>query len=255
MVDKIFSEKVMLLLICINAIILFLISFDGIGAKYYFLNYIDICISLYFLLEMIYHIRVLGWSVYKKDFWNKLDVAINIAVLPSFALLFLGENFDILFLTILRLGRLFKFFKLLQFIPNIEHLVNGISRAFRSLWFLLFTFIIYLFIASIISCFLYKGILPDHFGDPVKSLYSTFKIFTIEGWFEIPDLIAEKTSDLVAFFSKLYFIFLLMSGGVFGLSLVNAIFVDELVADNNLELEKKIDELNKKIDQLISDKK
>ena len=50
----------------------------------------------------------------------------------------------------------------------------------------------------------------------------------------------------------MYFIFVVFSGGIFGLSLVNSIFVDAMVSDNNDELEKKIDNLETKITLLIN---
>jgi voltage-gated sodium channel len=51
--------------------------------------------------------------------------------------------------------------------------------------------------------------------------------------------------------TKIYFVLILLTGGIFGLSLVNSIFVDAMVSDNNDELENKIDSLEKKIDNLI----
>jgi len=51
-----------------------------------------------------------------------------------------------------------------------------------------------------------------------------------------------------------YFIFVVISGGIFGLSLVNSIFVDAMVSDNNDELEKKIELIDKKIDKLLNKK-
>ena len=240
---KIFlNDKFILKIIVINAIILFLMSFEKILKDYYILHYLDLIISLIFVIEMFYKIKVFSWEKYISDSWNKLDFFINILVMPSFIMFFVSDvNF--LFLTILRLGRVFKFLKFFKYIPNIDHLMRGIKRALKSSIFVIIAFFIYMFIIAILSCFLYKDILPSHFQDPLVSLYSIFKIFTIEGWFEIPDLIAKKTSIEIAFFSKLYFIFLLLTGGVCGLSLINAIFVDELVADNNDELEKKIDKV------------
>jgi len=84
------------------------------------------------------------------------------------------------------------------------------------------------------------------------SLYSTFKIFTVEGWFEIPEQIVENYSKSASFFTYLYFIFVVLSGGIFGLSLVNSIFVDSMVSDNNDELEKKIDNLDSKIIEILT---
>lgn len=63
-------------------------------------------------------------------------------------------------------------------------------------------------------------------------------------------MIADQTNTAIAFFSKLYFILILLTGGIFGLSLVNSIFVDAMVSDNNEDLEKKVDELSKEISRL-----
>ena len=49
----------------------------------------------------------------------------------------------------------------------------------------------------------------------------------------------------------LLFVIILITGGIFGLSLVNSFFVYSMVSENNEELEKKIDNLEKKIDELI----
>lgn len=44
----------------------------------------------------------------------------------------------------------------------------------------------------------------------------------------------------------------MITGGIFGLSLVNSIFVDAMVSDNNDELIEKVNELDKKIEKLIN---
>lgn len=242
------NDRFILSLIIFNAIVLFLISFEKVLNNYFFLHYVDLIISFLFILEMIYKIKISSFKSYIKDNWNKLDFFINLTILPSLALFFVSE-IDFLFLTILRLGRVFKFLRFFKYIPNIEHLMRGVKRAIKSSLFIIISFFIYLFIASILSCFLYKEILPEHFADPLKSFYSIFKIFTVEGWYEIPDLIAQKSNEYIAFFSKFYFIFLVLTGGFGGLCLINAIFVDELVADNTNDLEKKVDRILEILDK------
>lgn len=98
---------------------------------------------------------------------------------------------------------------------------------------------------------MFKELSPEYFGNPVKSMYSIFRIFTVEGWYEIPDQIARQSNMINSFFIKGYFIFILIAGGILGLSLVNSIFVDSMVMDNNDDLEKKVDALNEKIEILI----
>ena len=190
---------------------------------------------------------------YFRDNWNKFDFAINLAILPSFSMLFIQEDSSLFFLTILRLIRIIKFFRFFKFIPNIEHIFVGIQRAMKASIFIIFSFFLYLFIVSIFSCFFFKEVSPEHFGDPLVALYSTFKIFTIEGWFELPELISKHYGEVASFFVKIYFIFLVLSGGVFGMSLINAIFVDEMVSDNNDEVLKEIGVLKNKIDEELKE--
>lgn len=68
-----------------------------------------------------------------------------------------------------------------------------------------------------------------------------------------------KLSEAGAFFTKFYFVVLLFFGGVYGLSIVNSIFVDAMVSDNNEEVENRIanlveqtQQLNQKLDQIIA---
>jgi voltage-gated sodium channel len=89
----------------------------------------------------------------------------------------------------------------------------------------------------------------------MRAMYSTFKVFTIEGWYEIPDKIAQTSTNFNAFAIKFYFVLVLIIGGILGLSLVNSIFVDSMVMDNNDDLERKVDLLNEKIEILINQQK
>lgn len=130
-------------------------------------------------------------------------------------------------------------------------MIKGIQRALKTSVFVLFGFFIFNFMIAVLSCSMFKELSPEYFGNPVKSMYSIFRIFTVEGWYEIPDQIARQSNTINSFFIKGYFIFILIAGGILGLSLVNSIFVDSMVMDNNDDLEKKVDALNEKIEILI----
>jgi voltage-gated sodium channel len=171
--------------------------------------------------------------------------------LPSLAIVFYGDFFveANVFLT-LRVLRVFKSFRLIRFMPEVDSFVKSIKRALRASYIILLGFVILIFITALISCSLYKDIAPE------------YQLFSVEGWYEIPDLIAERSSDTTAFFAKAYFSVLLMGGGILGLSLVNSIFVDAMVSDNTDDLEddvkqltEKIESLEEKIDTLLNSKK
>ena len=58
-------------------------------------------------------------------------------------------------------------------------------------------------------------------------------MFTIEGWYEIPDALAASGLDSATVMLVRGYFVLAVLVGEFGLSLANAVFVDEMTADNN----------------------
>ncbi len=95
---------------------------------------------------------------------------------------------------------------------------------------------------------LFKDYSPEYFGDPYVAYYSMFKVFTIEGWFEIPDQLAEQgLSAWNLFLVRCYFGFAVVIGGILGFSLANAVFVDEMTADNNDKLESMVGSLREEL--------
>lgn len=242
------EDKAVSVVILLNAIVLFLLAFDELKFLYSYLSAIDTVFLFYFLIEAMLKIRQSGWNEYIASGWNKFDFIIVIISLPSVILLF---ETKVTFLFVFRILRIFRFFKFLKFIPDIEELIAGIKRAFKASVFILLAFFIYMFLISMLSCRMFKVGSPDLFGDPLLSFYSIFKVFTIEGWYEIPDAIVKNQSGVINFFVRLYFIVIVVSGGLFGLSIVNAIFVEEMVRDNNDGLISKVDLLEKKIDLLL----
>ena len=237
--------------IVMNIIILFLLSFDGLNELLYNLEYLDNILTIFFFLEMVVKVRVMGWRNYIESGWNKMDFAIVILTTPSVVLMFFDLP-DFSLLLILRALRVAKFFRFLKFVPNLNEILSGVGRALKASVFVLIAFFMYNIIISLFTCYLFKDIAPEYFGNALISCYSIFKMFTLEGWYEIPETIALKSNSLhLEFFTKFYFIFIVVTGGVFGLSIVNAIFVDEMVSDNNNELESRITKLENKIDLLI----
>jgi voltage-gated sodium channel len=257
MFKKLFlNDKNILVLILLNAVVIFISGFELSEINKIILNIIDNTITILFIVEIIIKLRAYGIRGYFSSNWNKFDfllVAISVPALVSFFLNI--ETTSISFLLVFRVMRVFKSFRFLKFVPGIEQLMNGVQRALKASVIVLLGFAIYIFIIGIFSFYLFKSTSPEYFSNPLTSLYSIFKIFTVEGWFEIPEQITKTYSPILAFFTYFYFIFILLTGGIFGLSLVNSIFVDAMVSDNNDELEKKIDNLDKKITELLTQNK
>jgi len=253
MVKRLFlNDNLVLLLIVVNALVIFANGFELNDIAHQSLLIIDNIITLLFIIELIIKLKEQKNSFFASG-WNIFDFIIILLSAPT--LLTLVSNvgiFDMSFLLAFRVMRAFKAIRFLKFIPEIGQIINGVRRALKASIVVLIGFIIYLFIISILSFYMFKDSAPDFYSNPLISIYSTFKIFTVEGWFEIPEYVTRNFSSTESFLAVLFYVFVVLTGGIFGLSLVNSIFVDAMVSDNNNELEKKIDSLEKKIDELLT---
>lgn len=249
---KIFlNDKFILLLIVLNGLVIFLNGFKFSNNLELILLWCDNIITILFVVEMIVKLRNFKRDYFKSN-WNIFDFSLVILSLPALIAFIVDlEISDYSFLLVFRITRVFKAFRFLKFIPEIDSMLLGVQRALKASIVVIFGFIVYIFIVGIFSFYLFNDYSPHYFSDPMTSLYSNFKIFTVEGWYEIPETVTSKLNESAAFLTYLYFIFILLSGGIFGLSIVNSIFVDAMVSDNNDYLESKVNELDAKIDHLI----
>lgn len=239
--------------IVLNAIVLFTLSFPELEHNLW-LEVIDACFLTYFLMEALIKIRLMGWRRYIRPRWNQFDFVIVMLSIPSVILLFQPSLPNLAFIFLFRILRVLRFFKFIKFIPNIQELIAGIRRAFKASIFVVLAFFIFSFLISLISCRLFQDLSPRLFGDPISSYYHIFKVFTIEGWFEVPEQLIEDAQVGIAgrFLIKLYFMVIVVVGGIFGLSIVNAIFVEEMVRDNNDDLERAVADMQGKINLLVA---
>jgi voltage-gated sodium channel len=254
MIKKIFlSDNFILGLIALNTLIIFLGGYSFSQHNSFLIALADSIITGLFIIELIVKLNSYGFRGYYSSYWNKLDFVLIIISVPSFILFIFNFNIiDLSFLLVFRVLRVFKLMRFLKFIPNINQLIDGLHRALKTSVFVLIGFVAYIFIIGNLSFHLFNHSGSEYFSNPLISLYSTFKIFTIEGWFEIPEQVIENFNNVTSFFIYLYFIIIVLTGGIFGLSLVNSIFVDAMVSDNNDDLEKKIDNLEIKVTELLN---
>jgi voltage-gated sodium channel len=248
------NERFILLVIFLNSLVIFLEGFSPSAPISIYLDVLDNIFTVVFIAEMIVKLRSWGRVTYFASAWNTFDFILVLIALPALISSFLPGNFiDLGFLLAFRTLRVFKFFRFIRFVPHIDKIIRGSIRAAKASIVILFSFFIFNFTMSLLTCFIFRSISPEHFENPLISLYSIFKVFTVEGWYEIPDLIAENSdSPLLGLLTRIYFVVILFVGGIFGLSLVNSIFVDALISETNDEIEDKLTVLERKIDALIS---
>lgn len=249
------NDRFVLALILTNALVIFIQSFYGLPVFVRQILFVaDNILTLSFVLEIIIKIREYSFKVYYKSKWNKFDFYLVTLSFVSVFMSLITNDFEnlsfILILRVLRIDRIFKAFRFKRYVPNINQLLFGTRRAFKASILIIFALVVYNFKLAFFPCHLFKDIAPQYFGNPMESFYTAFRFFSVEGWYEIPDYIAENSSDSKSLIVKIYFMFILFSGGILGLSLINSIFVDAMIADNNDSLEHKVDELNKKLSNL-----
>ncbi len=249
LVKFLISESTVITVITLNALIMFLDAFPAISVitngRLFWIDYV--CV-IYFIIEAFLKIIYLDCEEYWDNNWNRFDFFVVISSAPTL----LEPFFDVKIFTavlILRLGRLARFFKLLRFVPDGPKIWLGVKRALKASIAVFLALLLLNIIFGMGATILFSAIAPEHFANPLISCYTMFKVFTIEGWHEIPDEISSR-ADIdasVSFVIRLYFITAVIIGGILGLSMANAVFVDEMTADNTQTLEKMVKTLQEEI--------
>lgn len=238
------NNTIILFLILVNAAVIFVQEFR---VENPLLDSVETLITIAFILEVYFKSKTRTFKVYISTGWNKLDFVLILISIPS---LFSWFIFDLEFLLVFRVFRIFKFFRIIQYFPMVNSILPGVKRAIRSSYLVFFGFFTMLFIFSILSCAIFKNVAPEYFGNPIDSLFSMFKVFSVEDWNSIPELIEKRSNASFALFANIYFSALMFFGGIIGLSIVNSIFVDAMVSDNNDSVKKEIKSLKNEILEL-----
>lgn len=252
MLQKIFlSNRITYIAIVLNAVVIFFLSFPQVDKDVtWTLLLFDTLFVVFFILEAVVKLKHYKPKAYFNENWNIFDFIIVVLSLPSLLIPIVPSLPNLSFILLLRLLRLFRLFRFFAFVPHLQQLIEGLGRAFRASIFILIALTLYNFILAVFSCQLFGKYSTEHFGDPIISFFTIFQMFTLEGWNDIPNTIALNSSGSIGGWCRLYFVFVVLTGGIFGLSITNAIFVDEMTIDNTIVLEKKIDTLQEQINQL-----
>ncbi|MBQ7210976.1 MAG: ion transporter [Paludibacteraceae bacterium] len=247
------NDRFILVVILINSVIIYL---QESGFNNPVILSLDIICTLVFIVEMITKHVHYGVKGYWSNGWNRMDGILVIISLPSLITPFINvETFNFSVLLTLRLMRVLRSFRMLHFFPNIAQVLEGLKRALRDSGVVLVSFLIFVFIFGLINCSLFKDVAPEYFGNPLQSIYSAFRVFTVEGWYEIPDAISSVTSPMIGRMTRIYFCVIFFSFGILGLSLINSVFVDAMVADNNDDIKEQLKRMEEKIDKLTKKEK
>jgi len=262
LVRFIIAERSVIVVILLNTLALFTMAFTdprlaplaappgAVAVRVYQIGFwVDFGCVIYFLVEIVLKIGKEGWRQFWTSNWNRFDFTVVVLSAPVLLSPVLDVH-DLSVLLALRLGRLFRLFRVMRFIPNREHLFLGIRRALKASLGVFLALLLINLVLSLGATQLFGRWAPEYFGNPVLATYSLFRVFTLEGWYEIPAAIAQTAPPIVGLLARLYFVGAVLVGGILGLSLANAVFVDEMTMDNTQSLEKKVDRLLEELQDL-----
>ncbi|MFK8103050.1 MAG: ion transporter [Saprospiraceae bacterium] len=245
------NELNMLFAIVLNSIIISLLYFPQIGSYiHHKLEYLDHIFILIFLVEALVKLSVYKPKNYFASGWNIFDFILVVGSLPVL-INYIYPIPNTAVLLILRLLRLVRLARFLNFIPRIEMIIAGLGRALKSSVFVIIVLIFLNFLLALFTCHFYGKIAPEYFGDPLISSYTIFQLFTVEGWNEVAHVVSQKyASPITIGLARFSFVLIVLTGGIFGMSLANAIFVDEMTMDNNQDLEAKMEQLGEQLAEI-----
>jgi voltage-gated sodium channel len=233
--------------IIVNCMVLFLHSFNRYHGYYMTLEWVDHFCTVLFVIEITVNIYERGWG-YLKNAWHLFDAFIVLICLLTFIVFILHLNDlvpDLEYLLVARIFRVFKFYRLFEGSFNIKSMFKALGKGLKASLYIVAAFLIYNFVVSLISYYIFHGFSPEHYDNGLLAFYSTFKAFTGQA-FEIADSMVFE-SPVAIFFVKLYFILVVITGGIIGLSLINTIFINEVTGEHAKETQGEIFEVQDEI--------
>ncbi|WP_422489240.1 ion transporter [Endozoicomonas sp. ALE010] len=240
------NEKVTALVIFLAVIM----AFTNDALSHHSIYTFNWVLTLYFLIEAFVKINAYSWRGYIHSRKNRFDFSILTGSL--FLLLFPAlQTSGVAFL---RLFRILALLRILRLLPNTEHILRGLARAIVASKAILILLAIMLVFFSMLGYALFSNYLPEFFGNPLTAMNTIFQIFTIENWGAAPEAAKSLGSDSLYYAINMFVISVLILGGFVALSLANAVFVDEMVSDNNNDIKKELMELraeNREIKRLL----
>jgi voltage-gated sodium channel len=171
-VDDPRTERVVMTLIFVNAVILGLETYKPIMERFgTLLEWLDHIILAVFVIELTARI-VVHKGAFFRDPWSVFDFfVIGIALVPA------TETF-----TVLRALRILRVLRLITAIPTLKRVVAGLLASLPGMGSILFLIGLIYYVFAVMGTKLFGADTPELFGSLGKSLYTLFTVMTLEGW-------------------------------------------------------------------------
>lgn len=167
----------MIFLIAVNAVVLAMDAIPSLARENGdILMQLDEIILWIFVVEL-----TLRLIAYREKFftegWNLFDFAVvAISFVPA------ASGFSAL-----RAFRVFRVLRLISAFPRLRSVVGGLLKSIPGIASVALLLALFVFVAAILATNLYGMGTPHLFGDLWTSMFTLFKIMTLEGWPDIAD--------------------------------------------------------------------
>jgi voltage-gated sodium channel len=165
-------QRMIIVLILVNAIILGLETSAGITARYgAVLTRIDQVILAVFVLEILCKLYAHGLRFFRQS-WNVFDlIVVGIALVPASGPL-----------QVLRTLRVLRVLRLISTMPRLRFVVESLLHAVPGIGAIGGLLAILFYVFAVMATGLFGQAFPDWFGSIGASLYTLFQIMTLESW-------------------------------------------------------------------------
>jgi voltage-gated sodium channel len=166
------SERVIMSLIVVNAVILGLETSKTVTASYGgLLEILDHIILAVFVVEIAARVIVHRLDFFR-DPWSVFDfIVIGIALVPA------TETFSVL-----RSLRVLRVLRLITGVPTLRRVVAGLLAALPGMGSIVFLIGLIYYVFAIMATKLFGDDNPNLFGTLGDSLFTLFTVMTLEGW-------------------------------------------------------------------------
>lgn len=176
--------------ILFNAILLGLMTSTSLTeSQHHTLEMLDHICLVIFCIEIALKFVVYRLGFFKSG-WNVFDfIVVAIALAPGS-----GE------LSVLRSLRALRLMRLATALPAMRRVVAGMFKAIPGAASVAGVLFIMYYVAAVMGTNFFRESNPEFFGDLGNSLFTLFKMMTLEGWPDIADAVLEKQPAAWPFF-------------------------------------------------------
>ncbi len=245
------ASRSILILIVINTVTIGLETNTWFNDHWgHYLKVLDEIILGIFCVEMIWKLVVRRFLFFRNA-WDIFDLSMVILSLAS----------TIPELSICRVFRVFRVLRVISSIPELKIIVQSLLLSLTKIGWISILLALVFYIFAVIGTKVFGNLHPQWFGSFSESVFTLFQVMTMEGW---AMEIARPIMDTHPYASIFFVFFILISAFIF-LNIVVAVltntmsevseehgldFHDQLLEKKHNETIKKIENLEKKLEQL-----